>query len=57
MSRIVDDERDVEALKEWDPVRLQKWIDESLRRKARMDSGEERGLTLEEFWSDEDLDD
>jgi hypothetical protein len=47
-------ERETEALKHVDPVRLQKWIAESMRRNALLESGEDPGLTLEEFWSDED---
>jgi hypothetical protein len=66
MSRIVDEEsalsdlereslaRDTEALKRWDPVRLQKWIAESKRRYGRLKSGEDSGLTLEEFWDDDE---
>ncbi|MGN6184073.1 MAG: hypothetical protein ACTHQM_10510 [Thermoanaerobaculia bacterium] len=49
-------ERDLEALKEWDPVRLQKWIAESMRRDALMESGEDPGLSLEEFWNDDEDD-
>lgn len=44
--------RDAEALQQMDPVIRQKWIDEALRRNALMESGEDPGLTLEEFWSD-----
>jgi putative addiction module component (TIGR02574 family) len=29
------------------------WLDEAERRLERMDSGEDPGLSLEEFWSDE----
>jgi hypothetical protein len=57
MSRALDKEHEViEVPAGWDPVRWQKWMEECDRREARMDSGEDRALTLEEFWSDDDID-
>ena len=31
------------------------WVEEALRRDARLRSGEDPGLTLDEFWSDDEL--
>ena len=30
------------------------WVEEALRRDAHLRSGEDPGLTLEEFWSDDE---
>ena len=38
----------------FDPDVQRAWIEEALRRDARMRSGEDPGLTLEEFWSDDE---
>jgi len=38
----------------WEPVWRDAWAAEADRRFARMMSGEDRSLTLAEFWSDED---
>ncbi|PYQ31206.1 MAG: hypothetical protein DMF56_04705 [Acidobacteria bacterium] len=38
----------------FDPQVQEAWIAEAERRYQRMESGEDPGLTLEEFWSDED---
>jgi hypothetical protein len=68
MSRIVDEERalseterdslarETEPLRRWHPARLQKWIEECDRRSAQMESGVDPGLTLDEFWADEEDD-
>jgi hypothetical protein len=37
----------------WDPAWAAAWTAEGERRNARIESGEDRELTLEEFWSDE----
>ncbi len=36
----------------WDPQWVEAWVAEADRRNARLESGEDRGLTLEEFWDD-----
>jgi len=38
----------------FDPNVQQAWVEEALRRDALMRSGEDPGLTLEEFWSDDE---
>ena len=38
----------------FDPQVQQAWIAEAERRYQRMESGEDPGLTLEEFWSDDE---
>jgi hypothetical protein len=35
------------------PAVREAWLDAAEQRLARMDSGEDPGLSLEEFWSDE----
>ena len=37
----------------WNPQWAAAWVAEADRRYARMESGEDPGLTLEEFWADE----
>jgi hypothetical protein len=37
----------------FEPHVQQAWIEEALRRDARLQSGEDPGLTPEEFWSDD----
>jgi hypothetical protein len=36
----------------WDPQWVEAWVAEADRRYARLESGEDRELTLEEFWDD-----
>lgn len=38
----------------WDPKWVDAWVAEADRRNARLESGEDRELTLEEFWADDD---
>jgi hypothetical protein len=38
----------------WDPKWVTAWVAEADRRNARIESGEDRELTLEEFWADDD---
>ena len=38
----------------WDPKWVEAWIAEADRRHARIKSGEDRELTLEEFWADDE---
>ena len=38
----------------WDPQWVDAWVAEAERRQARLDSGQDRELTLEEFWDDSD---
>lgn len=38
----------------FEPHVQQAWVEEALRRDARLRSGEDRGLTLDEFWSDDE---
>ena len=38
----------------WDPKWIDAWVAEADRRNARLASGEDRELTLEEFWADDD---
>ena len=38
----------------WDPQWAAVWGAEAERRYQRLVSGEDRGLTLDEFWSDDD---
>jgi len=38
----------------WDPQWIEAWVAEADRRQARLESGEDRELTLEEFWDDRD---
>ena len=38
----------------FDPQVQQAWMEEALRRDALMRSGEDPGLTLEEFWADDE---
>ena len=41
------------AISVWSPGLLEAWITESERRVAALRSGDDRGLTEEEFWQDE----
>lgn len=52
-----DDERVALAERLWtsvhfDPESQRRWLDEAERRFARMETGEDPGLTIEEFFSD-----
>jgi hypothetical protein len=38
----------------WDPQWVASWVAEAERRYARLESGEDRELTLEEFWADDE---
>jgi len=38
----------------WNPEWREKWAAEAERRAARMESGEDRELTIEEFFADDD---
>ncbi|HEX2832740.1 MAG TPA: hypothetical protein VHW00_06975 [Thermoanaerobaculia bacterium] len=59
-TRIYDRGRDADTRPEapagWDSEAWKAWMEESDQRIARMGSGEDRELTLDEFWSDEEDD-
>ena len=38
----------------FDPVIQRAWVEESFRRDGLLRSGEDPGLTLEQFWSDDE---
>lgn len=38
----------------WDPQWIEAWVAEADRRQARLERGEDRELTLDEFWDDSD---
>ena len=38
----------------WDPQWIEAWVAEADRRQARLECGEDRELTLDEFWDDSD---
>jgi hypothetical protein len=56
--QLTDDERaslsEELAASVFEPGVLGAWLEESERRLARMQSGEDPGLTLEQFWSDDE---